>query len=116
MSQEMLPEEIDDITGVVTSDQQEIEDRAQIVKVISQAEAFKGLVKTEGWKILSEFIEGQVKYMTGLLKVEKDFDKIIRIQSELMAFESLPLIIEKSFLDYEEAIKTIKNFIRPEIG
>jgi len=111
MLQEIPDDKTDDITGSPVEDVQLKEDTDQILKVLQQGEAFRELVATKGWKILNEFIEGQVKSLTISLKVEKDFSKIIRIQSELLAFESLLLIIEQSFLDYEEAVRRTKQHI-----
>lgn len=71
--------------------------------VINQAESFKTMLRTEGWILVEKFIKSQSESLVQKLKVEKDFNEIVRFQSEILAFESILGIIKKSFSDAEYA-------------
>ena len=90
------------------------EDIASVVKIITQGEALAELTNTKGWPILIEFFESQVKYLTDRLKLEQDMVKIRYIQAEIKALESVPLMIEKVFVDTEEARRMVREFLTSE--
>lgn len=108
-----LPSDIDQETGVLTDDAQFQQTISDLERVIAQQQAFEHLKSTPGWKIYEKFVTNQVENLTNMLKVEENFDKIRRIQSELIAFESLFKIIEQSFIDADAARKQLDNLIGP---
>jgi hypothetical protein len=81
--------------------------------VISQHNAFQEMKRTRGWIILEEFIHTTIKNLTNQLILERDFEKIRRIQSEIIAFDSLEAIMDKNMKDSEQAKEELK-FLKPE--
>ena len=104
-------ESIDEFTGLLSRDKESEALRKDLGNVVSQAEALRILQETSGWGILTRFIDAQVSWMTDSLKVERDIEKIRRLQAEVLAFESLQRIIEKSFYDAEEAKKKLLDIV-----
>lgn len=107
---EIVKVTVDEFTGILPQDN-DISCRKDFALLLSQSEAFQQLVQTKGWKILKEFIDGQVFWMTQSLKVETDINKIMRLQSEIIAFESLEKIIETSFVNAEQAKKQLLDLV-----
>lgn len=101
----------EEFTGIIPQDNDN-SCRQDLVAVLNQNEAFEQLRNTKGWKLLEKFIHDQVDSMTQLLKVETDFDKIRRLQAEILAFESLEKIMETSFVNAEEAKKLLMQELR----
>lgn len=113
---QMQPElsDLDEFTGLETHDFQEKTLRVDLQKVISQAQSFHEMTQTKGWRLLREFLENQVKTLTEQLKVEVEYEKIRRIQSEILAFESIFKIVDKSFEDSLEAQKQLLEMTAPQ--
>ena len=86
-------------------------DITAIVKVITQGEAFDELRRTKAWPYLIEFFESEIKGLTDCLKVEQDINKIRVVQAEIRVLESLPLLVEKVFVDMEEAKRMVREFL-----
>lgn len=108
----MLPnQETDEFTGHLTPEAEKVEAIVNLESVVAQASVLREMQATEGWQMLSRFLKTEVSWMTDLLKVEQDYKKIKRLQAEILALETLPKIIEKSFEDAEEASKKLKELV-----
>lgn len=93
----------DEFVGDQIPESKEECDRELLQVVVDQSKELEAMRSSKGWQILSQFINSQVDWMTRQLKVETDMEKVRRLQSEILAFESLENILTKSFTDAEEA-------------
>lgn len=107
------PNDFDPETGLLVEDKQIEQTVRDFEKVLEQRNAFVELKSTRGWAILEKFVQNTVQLMTNDLKIEKDFEKIKRLQSEIIAFETLFNIIEVSFEDAKEAEKKLNEIVGP---
>lgn len=107
-------EEFDLDTGVANDnlEKEKLEEKAK--QVIYQASMFLQMKETEGWRILQAFIKNTIEGYTKSLILEQDFEKIKRLQSEILAMESVFRIVDESILDAEEAKRSLDILNRPE--
>ena len=110
-SDDLAKAESDEFTGLLPSKVEETSYRRDVTTLISQSEAFAALIASKGWKVLEGFVEGQIKWLTQHLKCETDINKIIRLQAEILAFESLFKVIEISFVNCEQAKKHLLDIV-----
>jgi hypothetical protein len=82
---------------------------AALDTVISQANAFSEMKRTRGWQLYSQFVQKTIQDLTKQLILERDFEKIRRIQSEIIAFDSLEALIDNSMMDAEKAKEDLKS-------
>lgn len=107
------PNDYDQDTGLLLEDKQIEQTVRDAEKVLEQRNAFVELKSTRGWAILEQFVQNLVRQLTNDLKLERDFEKIKRLQSEIIAFETLFNIIEVSFEDAKEAEKKLNEIVGP---
>lgn len=100
---ESKPEDFDAQTGFKLPDKIRDEQISSLAQVLEQGNALGQLKQTKGWKIIEDYIAGQVKYFTDKLILCKDFNEIIRIQAEILANNGLLLTMEKILMDCEHA-------------
>lgn len=115
--QEQFKEEVpemltDDTTGQVLPEDALKSLGNDLNAVLEQARLLQEMTSTKGWGLVKKFIDSQIENLINLLKIEKDYNKIIRIQAELLAFESLPMLFEKSFYDAEEASQRLIDLLQ----
>lgn len=111
--QEDLPEiQTDEVTGQVLPENALKNLGNDLNAIIEQARLLNEMTNTKGWSLVKKFIDSQIESLINLLKVEKDYNKIVRIQSELLAFETLPMLLEKSFYDAEEANQRLIDLLQ----
>lgn len=111
--QEDLPEiQTDEVTGQVLPENALKNRVNDLNAIIEQARLLNEMTNTKGWSLVKKFIDSQIESLINLLKVEKDYNKIVRIQSELLAFETLPMLLEKSFYDAEEANQRLIDLLQ----
>jgi len=103
-------EEFDNTTGFPIQEFQDQVDVNQATEKIIEASTLKEMQATKGWKILEQYLLEQSKYFTNQLKLEEDFNKIKKLQALVIAFEFLPLVFEKVFMDAEKASEIITQF------
>lgn len=111
---EKIELEFDEETGLETQESEISSAINSFQTVINQAENFKLLQASAGWKQIESFIKGHVENLILSLKLEENFDKIKRLQSQIVAFESVLNIIELSFSDAEKAKIELQKLIGPE--
>lgn len=113
MFSEDLPEiQTDEVTGQVLPENALKNLGNDLNAIIEQARLFNEMTNTKGWELVKKFIDSQIESLINLLKIEKDYNKIVRIQSELLAFETLPMLLEKSFYDAEEANQRLIDLLQ----
>lgn len=105
--------EFDDDTGVLSEDKELQNTISNLEKVLYQANAFQQMTDTEGWCILKKFVDGVIADHTTQLIIEKDFERIKRYQSEIIAFQSIFNIVEESFIDAKKAKEQLDLINRP---
>lgn len=98
----------DEDTGFIKDEFEEQRLKSYLEDVVTQAEAFLEMKKTKGWMQVEEFVKKMTEQLTKSLITECEFEKIRRIQSEILAFDSLLSIVEKSILDSHEAKKQLE--------
>lgn len=112
--QESIPSDVvqennfDEDTGFIKDEVKEQRLKSYLEDVVTQAEAFLEMKKTKGWMQVEEFVKKMTEQLTKSLITECEFEKIRRIQSEILAFDSLLSIVEKSILDSHEAKKQLE--------
>lgn len=112
--QESMPSDVvqennfDEDTGFIKDEFEEQRLKSYLEDVVTQAEAFLEMKKTKGWMQVEEFVKKMTEQLTKSLITECEFEKIRRIQSEILAFDSLLSIVEKSILDSHEAKKQLE--------
>lgn len=112
--QESMPSDVvqennfDEDTGFIKDEVEEQRLKSYLEDVVTQAEAFLEMKKTKGWMQVEEFVKKMTEQLTKSLITECEFEKIRRIQSEILAFDSLLSIVEKSILDSHEAKKQLE--------
>lgn len=112
--QESMPSDVvqennfDEDTGFIKEEVEEQRLKSYLEDVVTKAEAFLEMKKTKGWMQVEEFVKKMTEQLTKSLITECEFEKIRRIQSEILAFDSLLSIVEKSILDSHEAKKQLE--------
>ena len=107
-------EEFDLETGVSNDnlEREKLEETAK--RVIHQATMFVQMKDTEGWRILQDYVKNMTDDYTKSLILEQDFEKIRRLQSEILAMQAVFRIVDESILDAEEAKRSLDILNRPE--
>lgn len=110
MEENLQPDsEFDEITGELKPEAEFNKTVERLDAVISQSNAFQEMKRTKGWAILMEFVNKTIASRTETLILEVDFEKIRRIQSEIIAFSSLEALIDNSFREAEVAREHLKS-------
>jgi len=113
MSNENI-EQFDEDTGIVTEEYKIDQAISSFNKVITQANHFLSLKEHEGWKQIERFIANEVEDMLHKLRFEPDLERIRRLQSQIVAFESVLNIIDLSLSDAEKAKEELSKLTGPE--
>ncbi len=83
-------------TGEETVESREFNQKLADDEIVLEGQAMEAMVSTEGWRLISDFIEAANQAHTQSLILEKDLDEIRRLQETLKAYATIEsFVIEK---------------------
>lgn len=101
----------DNITGFPTDEEKNLADHQKASTDLVQSLQVDKMMETEGWQILSSFMDNAIETHTGQLVYEKDPEKLRRLQALVQALTFLPRVIQQLKLDGEQAKQMLNSFV-----
>jgi hypothetical protein len=83
-------------TGEETLESREFNLKLADDQIVLEGQAIEAMVGTEGWRLVSDFIEEAIQAHTQSLIMQKDLDEIRRLQETIQAYATIQsFVIEK---------------------